>query len=168
MTGGIVNGGASEGWGDMLSMYSLNNPIIGVHFLKKPRPDADGNLVDYIRNGENHYQYNESDEVHQQGQAWMGFGWKLRKQFMSDLGDAAGAALAESLVLPVMFAKASNIPAIIAQVLLADMDANGNMPHEATIRATAALHGITLPSNPNRIVLMAKKMTNCVLDWLGT
>ena len=167
MTGGIVNGGASEGWGDMLSMYSLNNPIIGDHFLKKPRPDADGNMVDYIRNGENRYQYNENDEVHDQGQAWMGFGWKLRQKFMSELGDAAGAALAESLVLPTMFAKASNIPAIIAQVLLADMDAHGNMPHEADIRATAQIHGITLPQTPSQIASYAKRVTDWVLSLIS-
>jgi hypothetical protein len=52
-TGGIVNGGLSEGWGDILSMFRLNNPIIGEHFLKVARGG-----VDYIRHGENKYQYN--------------------------------------------------------------------------------------------------------------
>ena len=32
MTGGIMNGGLSEGWGDTVSMYLLNNPVIGEHF----------------------------------------------------------------------------------------------------------------------------------------
>jgi len=148
-------------------MYSLNNPVIGDHFLKSPRPDADGKMIDYIRHGENHYQYNNNDEVHDQGQAWMGFGWKLRQKFMSELGAAAGAALAESLVLPTMFAKASNIPAIIAQVLLADMDANGNMPHEADIRATAKIHGITLPKNPGKISVIARNLTEKTMVAVG-
>jgi hypothetical protein len=163
MTGGIVNGGLSEGWGDTLSMFSLNNPIIGEHFLKKPRPGPDGKMIDYIRDGNNTYQYtDENDEVHNIGQAWGGFNWKLRKALMEKLGDAAGAALAESLILPTMFAKANNVPAAMAQVLLADMDPKGHMPHEAEIRAAAAAHGVTLPQNPGKIMTLAQRLTNTV------
>jgi hypothetical protein len=61
MLGGIVNGGLSEGWGDIFSMYMLNNPIIGEHFMKRAR-----NGVDYIRHGDNKYQYKSYDEVHAQ------------------------------------------------------------------------------------------------------
>ncbi len=162
MIGGIVNGGLSEGWGDILSMYLLNNPVIGEHFLKVPR---DG--VDYIRHGDNTYQYGEYDEVHDQGQAWGGFAWKLRKSLMAKLGDAAGAALAEALVMPTMFSKASKIPAAMAQVLLNDMDAEGNLPNEAEIRGAAKAHGLTLPKNPGRIASLARRLTNWVLG-LGT
>ncbi|HAM34685.1 MAG TPA: hypothetical protein DEB40_02735 [Elusimicrobia bacterium] len=146
MLGGIINGGLSEGWGDIFSMFILNNPIIGEGFLKKPR-----NGVDYIRTGENTYQYKSYDEVHAQGQAWGGFAWKLRKSLMADLGEAAGAALAEALVVPTLLAKAANIPAAMAQVLLSDMDSNGSMPHEAQIRAAAQAHGVTLPTKPGKI-----------------
>jgi hypothetical protein len=144
MTGGIMNGGLSEGWGDTVSMYLLNNPVIGEHFLKHPGPDG----KDYIRHGENTYQYNEFDEVHDQGQAWQGFTWKLRKALMKELGDAAGAAMAEALVLPTMFAKAATIPDAMAQVLVNAMKTDGTIMYEALIRATAKLHGITLPQNP--------------------
>ncbi|MCX5796439.1 MAG: hypothetical protein NTY77_13180 [Elusimicrobia bacterium] len=167
MTGGIVNGGLSEGWGDIVSMFLLNNPIIGEHFLKQPRPGPDGKPVDYIRHGDNTYQYSDNDEVHDQGQAWQGFAWKLRKAFMAKMGDAAGAALAEALILPTMFAKASNIPAAMAQVLLSDMDANGNMPHEADIRAVANIHGITLPQNPGTVVTLARRFTSWVLSLVS-
>jgi hypothetical protein len=145
MTGGIMNGGLSEGWGDMVSMYLLNNPIIGEHFLKVPR-----NGVDYIRHGENTYQYNEYDEVHDQGQAWQGFGWKLRKALMKALGDAEGAAVAEALVLPTMFAKAATIPDAMAQVLVNAMKKDGTIQYEDLIRATAKIHGIILPTNPGK------------------
>jgi hypothetical protein len=145
MTGGIMNGGLSEGWGDILSMYLLNNPIIGEHFLKVAR-----NGVDYIRHGENTYQYNEYDEVHDQGQAWQGFGWKLRKALMKQLGDAEGAAVAEALVLPTMFAKAATIPDAMAQVLVNAMKKDGTIQYEDLIRATAKIHGITLPQNPGK------------------
>jgi len=139
-TGGIVNGGLSEGWGDILSMFRLNNPIIGEGFLKIPRGG-----VDYIRHGENKYQYNEFDEVHDQGQAWGGFAWKLRKALIAKLGEADGAAMAESLVMPTMFAKASTIPDAMAQVLVNATKKDGTVLHEAEIRAAAQAHGVKLP-----------------------
>ena len=139
-TGGIVNGGLSEGWGDILSMFRLNNPIIGEHFLKTARGG-----VDYIRHGENKYQYNEFDEVHDQGQAWGGFAWKLRKALMAKLGDVDGAAMAESLVMPTMFAKAATIPNAMAQVLVNATKKDGTVLHEAEIRAAAQAHGVKLP-----------------------
>lgn len=139
-TGGIVNGGLSEGWGDMLSMFRLNNPIIGEHFLKQPRGG-----VDYIRHGENEYQYNEYDEVHDQGQAWGGFGWKLRKALIAKLGYDEGTAVADTLILPTMFAKASTIPDAMAQVLVNATTKTGTILHEAEIRAAAKTHGVNLP-----------------------
>jgi hypothetical protein len=141
-TGGIVNGGLSEGWGDILSMFRLNNPIIGEHFLKQARGG-----VDYIRHGDNKYQYNEYDEVHDQGQAWGGFAWKLRKALMAKLGDEEGASVAEMLVMPTMFAKASTIPSAMAQVLINATAKDGTILHEAEIRAAAKAHGITLPQS---------------------
>ncbi|MFI5346848.1 MAG: hypothetical protein ACHQ51_10790 [Elusimicrobiota bacterium] len=150
MTGGIMNGGLSEGWGDMVSMFLLNNPIIGEHFLKVARPGPDGKPQDYIRHGDNTYQYNEYDEVHDQGQAWQGFGWKLRKALMKELGDAEGAAVAEALIFPTMFAKAASIPDAIAQVLVNAMKKDGTIQYEKLIRDTAKIHNITLPSNPGK------------------
>ncbi|MDD5657801.1 MAG: hypothetical protein PHF00_11165, partial [Elusimicrobia bacterium] len=146
MIGGIGNGGLSEGWGDIFSMFILNNPALGEGFFKNAEPGQD-----YLRHGDNTYQYNKWNEVHEQGQAWGGFAWKLRKSLIAKLGDAAGAALAEALVIPTMFAKARDIPAAMAQVLLNDMDANGFMPHEAEIRAAAKAHGVTLPREPGKI-----------------
>ncbi|MEK7232350.1 MAG: hypothetical protein AAB268_00930 [Elusimicrobiota bacterium] len=139
-TGGILNGGLSEGWGDILSMFRLNNPIIGEHFLKRP-----GDGVDYIRHGENTYQYNEYDGVHDQGLAWGGFAWKLRKALMAKLGDAEGAEITESLIMPTMFAKAATIPNAMMQVLVNATKKDGTILHEAEIRAAAKTHGITLP-----------------------
>ncbi|HEX4049023.1 MAG TPA: hypothetical protein VH309_14355, partial [Elusimicrobiota bacterium] len=145
-TGGIMNGGLSEGWGDTVSMYLLNNPVIGEHFLKHPGPDG----KDYIREGNNTYQYNEYDEVHDQGQAWQGFTWKLRKALIKKLGYDAGSALAEAMVLPTMFAKAATIPDAMAQVLVNAMKKDGTIQYEALIRATAKIHGIVLPQNPGK------------------
>ncbi|MBI3553801.1 MAG: hypothetical protein HY077_14995 [Elusimicrobia bacterium] len=178
MIGGIVNGGLSEGWGDILSMFIFGSPIIGDGFLKNTtntfpanfltrwiaRIPLVGGLVEpfrpsYIRHGENTYQFKEYDEVHAQGQAWMGFAWKLRLSLIAKLGEAAGAAMAESLIIPTMLAKAGDIPAAMAQVLLNDMDKNGLMPHEAEIRAAAKAHGIDLPKAPGAITTLVNRMT---------
>lgn len=161
--GGIVNGGLSEGWGDILSMYILNSPIIGEGFLKNRKPD-------YIRHGENDYQYGKWDEVHDQGQAWMGFAWKLRKALMVSLGEAAGAAAAESIVLPTLYAKASDIPSAMAQVLLNAMDKSGKLQYETEIRAAAKAHGIDLPKNPGFAASFWTLMTSPLrgLDGVGS
>ncbi|MDX6770806.1 MAG: hypothetical protein SF051_14825 [Elusimicrobiota bacterium] len=150
-TGGIKNGGLSEGWGDILSMFRLNNPVIGEHFLKVARGG-----VDYIRHGENDYQYNQYDEVHDQGQAWGGFAWRLRKMLIAKLGYEQGAAVAEALVLPTMFAKARTIPDAMAQVLVNAMSNEGTILHEKEIRAAAKAHGVTLPAAPGRITQLVR------------
>ena len=152
MTGGSSDQGLGEGWGDIFSMYLLDYPVIGEGFLKKP---LDG--IDYIRHGENNYQYKPWDKIHEQGQAWGGFAWKLRKSLIAQLGQAAGAAMAEALVLPVIYAKARDIPKAMAQVMLNDMDKDGHMPHEALIRATAQAHGITLKPAPGRLADWARR-----------
>ncbi len=152
MIGGITNGGMSEGWGDIGSMFMYNSRWIGPGFIKDasraPYPNG------AIRDGENTYQYNEQDEVHDQGQAWMGFAWKLRKALIASLGDAAGTAEAEALIIPTLFAKADDIPKQMAQVLLNAMDKSGNIRHEKEIRAAAKAHGITLPSNPGVVATL--------------
>jgi hypothetical protein len=150
-TGGIKNGGLSEGWGDILSMFRLNNPVIGEHFLKVARGG-----VDYIRHGENDYQYNQYDEVHDQGQAWGGFAWRLRKMLIEKLGYEQGAAVAEALVLPTMFAKARTIPDAMAQVLVNAMSNEGTIMHEKEIRAAAKAHGVNLPAAPGRITQLVR------------
>lgn len=157
-TVGITNGGLSEGWGDIVSMFLLNNPVIGEHFLKKPRGG-----VDYIRHGENNYQYNKFDEVHAQGQAWGGFGWRLRKALIAKLGYEQGAAVAEALVLPTMFAASRSIPDAIAQVLVNATQSDGSIKHEAEIREAAKHHGITLPQR----AAVQPGIVDQLLSWLG-
>jgi hypothetical protein len=135
--GGIANGGLSEGWGDIFAMILTKQPVVGRGFIK-------GQAQDYIRHGENTYKYRSNDEVHAQGQAWMGFGWKLRKALIASLGEAEGAALATALVVPVMLASVRDIPKAIEAVLMRDIDQNGETPHFKEIAAAAKAHGITL------------------------
>ncbi len=137
MIGGIANSALSEGWGDIIGMYITGQPILGEGFMKSRTPN-------YIRHGENDYQFNSRDEVHKQGQAWMGFGWKLRKMLIAKLGEAEGAAVAEALVVPVLFANVRSIPAAIEAVVMRALGENGQVEHFAEIQAAAAAHGITV------------------------
>jgi len=146
MIGGIVNGGLSEGWGDIFSMFITGAPAIGEGFLRERTPS-------YIRHGDNKYQYKSRDEVHAQGQAWMGFAWKLRKSLIASMEAAGvateqaakdGQALAEALIVPVIFANVRDIPKAIEAVLLRDVDETGRAKHFKEIDAAAKAHGIVL------------------------
>ncbi|MBI5598076.1 MAG: hypothetical protein HY928_18495 [Elusimicrobia bacterium] len=132
---GIPNGGLSEAIGDMLAMLITAQPIIGRGFIKGGNPD-------YIRTGENTYQYRSRDEVHDQGQAGGGFAWKLRKALIASLGEAQGAAVATALILPAILASNRDIPAFINSVLMRDVNDEGVAPHYKEIAAAAAAHGI--------------------------
>jgi hypothetical protein len=132
---GIPNGGLSEAIGDMLAMYLTGQPVIGRGFIKGGNPD-------YIRHGENTYQYRSRDEVHDQGQAGGGFAWKLRQALIAALGELEGKAVAQALILPAILASNRDIPAFINSVLLRDVNDQGVAPHYEQIRQAAAAHGI--------------------------
>lgn len=135
--GGIEDGGLSEGWGDLLAVLVTNQPLIGEHF------ELTGDAM--LRTADNNYIYDPADEIHDQGQAWAGFGWHLREALIADLGEGAGTALAEDLLLPVFWAMPANIPDAVRAVRTADDD-NGNLddgtPHGPAIQAAAARHGL--------------------------
>lgn len=143
-----VDGGLSEGIGDSFAMYILKTPLIGEHFFNDPQKP-------YLRTGENDYQFNSGDEVHDQGLAWMGFAWNLRTLLSQALGDVPGVSLAEKLLFPNLYgyALASDIPNAMNIVYLAAMKIDGSLlkPAEEAIRAAAAKHGVNLsaPSNGN-------------------
>jgi hypothetical protein len=129
----MAAGGISEGWGDILAMFVTGQPITGEGFFADDRPN------NWIREGNNKYQFRRGDEVHKEGQAWMGFAWKLRKALVAALGEAKGAAVAENLILPVVFTGVSDIPAAMRQVLLRD-----DGTYRDKIIAAAKAHGIDL------------------------
>ncbi len=133
--------GLNEGWGDIVSMFVLDTPLIGEGFYKKRNPN-------WIRNGDNNYQFSAQDEIHQQGLAWMGFAWDLRKSLSERLGEKEGVALAEELVIPVLFGYIPDIPSAMAHTLLNAMDKDGHVLHEDLIRQAAKARGIELPPNP--------------------
>lgn len=170
--GGITNGGLSEGWGDVLAALATNQPLIGENFF------GAGTM---IRTADNTYQYPpnpENEEVHALGQAWAGFAWHLRQNLIASQGQAAGIALTEQLVIPVLLANSSDIPAAAFEVLLRDDDdgnwANGT-PHETEIRSAAQQHSIPLPENDgtppsavNDLAAAASGLGRITLSWTAT
>ncbi|PCI38991.1 MAG: hypothetical protein COB53_03910 [Elusimicrobia bacterium] len=160
MIGGIANSALSEGWGDIIGMYITGQPVLGEGFLKDRTPN-------YIRHGENKYQFQSRDEVHKQGQAWMGFGWKLRKALIAKLGDVEGTAVAEALVVPVLFANVRSIPAAIEAVVMRAIGDNGQIEHFEEIRAAAAAHGIVV-ERPVDGSVGALARQRGFIPWLST
>jgi hypothetical protein len=88
--------GFGEGAADVWAMYIYDTPIVGEDFFT-----GGGD----IRDGRNGRQYCGScgagcyGEVHADGEVLMGAFWKVRDNFNSTLGDAAGDAVADSLWL---------------------------------------------------------------------
>ncbi len=144
--GGITDGALSEGWGDIMAMYVSGQPSFGEGFFGTPGSE--------IRDGVNNYIYHAGDEVHTEGQAWMGFAWDLRTNLIAALGRVQGIALAENLVLPVFWANSHDIPSAVREVALRDSPDGDptHGPHFTQLIAAAGHHGLsyaivpTLPS----------------------
>ena len=135
--GGILDGGLSEGWGDVLSCLTRKDPVVGPDLLP-------GQI---IRTCDNDYVYpaSGSDEVHALGQAWSGFVWHVRAGLVADLGEDEGDALTRALVLPSLRSNAADIPAAVREVFLRDDDdgdLSNHTPHWDVLMAAAQRHGL--------------------------
>ncbi|MDA0374967.1 MAG: hypothetical protein O2865_14375 [Planctomycetota bacterium] len=131
--------GLSEGWGDIMSIYRLADPIVGRNFT------TSGGIV---RNANNTLNYPAGGGVHQQGQTWMGFAWDLRNNLIAALGQAAGAARAEQIVIGTLAANATNQPDAVREVFIMDDDdgnlANGT-PNYSSLEAAAVGRNLPYP-----------------------
>ncbi|MBL8753327.1 MAG: hypothetical protein JNK15_08510 [Planctomycetes bacterium] len=142
--GGISQtNGLSEAWGDILSMYRLGNQVIGSGYA---------GAGTYVRTGLNTRQFPSGSNVHEQGETFMGFAWKLRTQLQTTLGSGpAGAALANEIVFGSIVANSLNQTSAVLEVFLADDD-DGNLhngtPHSADITWACNQHSLPVPQ-PN-------------------
>ncbi len=131
--------GLSEGWGDICSIYLLDDPTIGHGFYS-----SGGGL----RTGNNSRQYPAGGGVHRQGQTWMGFAWKYRQNLRSAFGTAQAIDISNNTVLASVVANAINQPAAVTQVFIADDD-DGNIvngtPHHAQLAAACNSHSLPYP-----------------------
>ena len=139
MFGGITDFGLSEGWGDLLSCFILDDPIIGRDlFVDDPKG---------LRTCDNTYQYpaDGHDEVHALGQAWAGFAWHAREELIAKHGEEAGDELARALIIPSLTSNAFDIPTATLEVFLRDDDdgdlSNGSPNFDELLRA-ATLHNL--------------------------
>jgi hypothetical protein len=135
--------GLSEGWGDILGLYLTDSPILGSGF----QTAGVG-----IRDGNNTTQYPSGGGVHTQGQSWMGFAWKLRERLATTLGTRAAAiALTEDIVVGSIAADATDQPAAVREVFIADDD-DGNLtngtPHSVDLIWACNQHSIPYPGLP--------------------
>lgn len=139
MFGGITDFGLSEGWGDLLSCFILDDPIIGRDLFAD---DPKG-----LRTCDNTYRYpaDGHDEVHALGQAWAGFAWHAREELIAKHGDEVGDELARALILPSLTSNAFDIPTATLEVFLRDDDdgdlSNGSPNFDELLRA-ATLHDL--------------------------
>ena len=113
--GGIMDGGLSEGWGDLLACYTFKNSAVGPDLFKDEEAP--------LRDCQNDYQFPEDgfDEVHELGKAWAGFGWDLRTGLIASLGEDEGDALARSGPA-VAAVQRGRHPAAVRGILLRDDD----------------------------------------------
>ena len=160
--GGIRNGGLSEAWGDILAMFITRQPVIGKFFFKANKNG--------IRNGTNTYKYKENDEVHKQGEAFMGFAWKLFVSLIKPLGLEQALAKTAALVVPVIVSNAADIPAAIDQVILRARQPDGSFQFLDQILAAAKVHGIR-PVVPEVVALIpaagiSQRIAAWLSDWL--
>ncbi|MBX3464884.1 MAG: hypothetical protein KF830_17080 [Planctomycetes bacterium] len=110
--------GLSEGWADIVAMYLVDDPRIGIGMIT---PNVG------IRTGNNDRQYPTGSSVHQRGESWMGFAWKLRERLTQTLGSRAAAiARSNEIVIGTIAANAANQQAAVLEVFLADDD-DGNL-----------------------------------------
>ncbi|MGE0145076.1 MAG: hypothetical protein AB7I19_05410 [Planctomycetota bacterium] len=131
--------GLSEGWGDMLAILRLADPIVGRNFT------TTGGIV---RTALNTFTYPAGGGVHQQGQTWMGFGWNLRGRLITKLGASAGALVTEQIIVGTLPANATNQPNAVREVFLLD-DNDGNLnngtPNCTEILAAAQSRNLPTP-----------------------
>ncbi|MBK8977258.1 MAG: PepSY domain-containing protein [Planctomycetes bacterium] len=131
--------GLSEGWGDILSIYRLDDPIVGRNFTTSGG---------YVRTALNTYTFPAGGGVHQQGQTWMGFAWDVRTRLIGSLGLAAGIARAEAIVIASLVANATNQPDAVREVFLLDDDdgnLNNGTPNCGDLLAAAQARNLPTP-----------------------
>jgi hypothetical protein len=142
--GGIYQGsyeGLSEGWGDIMALYSTGQPMLGQNF--------NASYPNGLRNGTNTKTYRSCSEVHCAGESWMGWAWDVRVAMIAKLGSAAGIARAENIVIGSIVANATTQPTAVTQVFLRDdndASLNNGTPNCDVLGAACTKRIITNPT----------------------
>ncbi len=169
--GGIIDGGLSEGWGDLLACLWSQQPVVGFDLFPGGA----------IRSCQNDYVYppGGGDEVHNLGQAWAGFGWDARQNLIAQLGPVDGDALARALILPSFASNSPDIPNSVREAFLRDDDdgdLTNHTPHWDALYAAALHHGLvfaidpdlTSPAPVTDLAIASAQATQLGLTWTAT
>ncbi len=114
--------GLSEGWGDILSIYRLDDPIVGKDFTTTGGIVRTAlNNVTYPPGG-----FPSGGAPHPKGECWMGWAWEVRRDLIQSLGRTAGIARADAIVVASIVGNARNQPDAVREVFLLDDD-DGNL-----------------------------------------
>lgn len=140
--GGILDGGLSEGIGDVMGLFITNQPILGENFFTSGG---------FIRDGNNTVTWPGAacgGEVHCLGEIWMGYAWRARVNLIASLGAAAGAEAANVCFVDTLPANSNSIPDAVTDSFIADDDdgnlANGT-PNYADLAAAAEAKNLPYP-----------------------
>ncbi|MBL8729520.1 MAG: hypothetical protein JNM25_13890 [Planctomycetes bacterium] len=140
--GGISNtstDGLSEGWGDIIGLYLVDSPNLGLGFQSPGVP---------LRSGNNTKLYGTQSEVHNAGEIWMGFAWKYRENLRAAFGTPTAIAVSNDTVIGSIVADATNQADAVREVFIADDD-DGNLlngtPHYAQLSAAAIAKNMPYP-----------------------
>jgi hypothetical protein len=140
--GGISNtstDGLSEGWGDIVGLYLVDSPNLGLGFQSAGVP---------LRSGNNTKLYGTQSEVHNAGEIWMGFAWKYRENLRAAFGTPTAIAVSNDTVMTSIVADATNQADAVREVFIAD-DNDGNLlngtPHYAQLSAAAIAKNMPYP-----------------------
>ena len=132
--------GLSEGWADIVAMYVVDDPNVGLGFSTAGVS---------MRSGQNMRMYPTGTGVHEWGETWMGFAWKVRQNLAATMSRSAAIAISNDIVLGTIVANATDQPDAVLEVFLADDD-DGNLatgtPHDAALVAAAFAHFLPFPS----------------------
>ncbi|MBI1854020.1 MAG: hypothetical protein HYR85_27090 [Planctomycetes bacterium] len=135
--GGIVDGGLSEGIGDVMSSFLTGQNILGENFF------TNGN---FVRNADNSAQWPATScggEVHCLGEVFSGFAYHSRANLIATLGSVAGPQLAQPIFFNAIAANPSSQPNAVMDVYLQDdNDANlaNGTPHCNELEAARVQH----------------------------
>ncbi len=141
-----VDGGLSEGIGDMFATHMDKTPLIGQHFFDDPKQP-------YLRTTQNDYQFSANDEVHEQGLAWMGvvgYEGAWHALLAKALGNSEKAAeIIKSLVFPHLYgyATAQDIPTALNVVYTAAAGLTDAAVRSAAVKTlieAAQAHGMNI------------------------
>jgi hypothetical protein len=153
--GGIADGSFSEGIGDILASYMLNNPQIGVGIRSGSSKAL--RTVDNKRRYPDDVVFNRNqagrsvEAVHETGQIIGGVFWDLRKALIERYGGLRGAWKAERLFLRHLLDTDSYRQSYMSVLRLDDDDSNtrSQSPNHCLINDAFAAHGLATDEGCN-------------------